>query len=109
MAEPTLQEVFGAGALQTATTLTILKSDLTGLTASATNRADALFAAILFKGQMSMTKALFDADTDKSIYIASGFSSFITRGTTNTSYRVDQITINLAKIDSGATLSPNDY
>jgi hypothetical protein len=109
MAEPTLTEVFGAGATQTATTITILKSDLTGLTASATNRADALLAAILLKSQTFLTKTAFDADVDKSIYFSTGFASFVTRGTSNTSYRVDQMTVNLAKIDTGATLSPNDY
>ena len=31
MAEPTLQQVFGSGATQTATTLNILKSDLVAI------------------------------------------------------------------------------
>lgn len=40
MAEPSLTEVFGPGATQTATTLTITKADLPGLTAAIDNRAE---------------------------------------------------------------------
>lgn len=109
MAEPTLVQVFGASATQNSTTITITKADLTGLTASGTNSAESLLAAIIFKAQAYLTQTNFDANSDQSIYAASGFSSFTTRGTNNDSYRVDQVTFNFAKADTGATLDPDDY
>jgi hypothetical protein len=109
MVKPTLSEVFGAGATQTATSITILKADLTGLNPSATNTAESLLAAINLKAQESLTQENFDTNTDQSIYIDSGFPSFTTRGTNNSQYRIDQLTINLAKIDSAATLDPDNY
>lgn len=109
MAEPTLTQVFGAGATQDSTTLTILKSDLTGLTASGSNTAESLLAAINLKAQSYLSQTNFDSNTDQSIYISNGFSSFTTRGTNNDAYRVDQLTMNLAKIDSNSTLDPDSY
>ncbi|MBD2204943.1 hypothetical protein H6G33_04210 [Calothrix sp. FACHB-1219] len=107
MAEPTLTQIFGTGATQDATTLTILKSDLTGLTASGSNTAESLLAAINLKAQSYLSQSNFDSNTDQSIYISNGFSSFTTRGTD--AYRVDQITLNLAKLDTGSTLDPDSY
>ena len=109
MAEPTLTDVFGAGATQTATTISILKADLPGLTAAANNRADQLLSAILLKAQINLTKTSFDADTDRSIYIDTGYPAFTFRGVNNTSYRVDQLTVNLAKLDTSGTIDPDDY
>lgn len=43
----TLTQLFGEGANQTLTTLTIEKSSLYGLTASSSNRAEQLLAAII--------------------------------------------------------------
>jgi len=45
----TLAQVFGAGATQDATTLTIRKSDLPGLTAAVDNRGEQLLAALLLQ------------------------------------------------------------
>ncbi len=109
MAEPTLQQVFGASASQSGTTLTITKADLTGLTASSVNTAEGLLAAILIKAQAYLTQANFDANIDQSIVIAGGYSSFTTRGTNNTAYRNDQLTVTLAKPDTSSTLDPDDY
>ncbi|WP_414546514.1 hypothetical protein [Nostoc sp. CCY0012] len=109
MAEPTLQQVFGANAIQDATTITIVKADLTGLTADANNTAESLLAAINLKAQTYLTQANFDANLDQSIYIESGFSSFTTRGVNNDSYRVDPVTITFVKPDSNSTLDPDDY
>lgn len=109
MAEPTLSEVFGAGATQTSTTITILKADLLGLTASANNKAEGLLVGIILKAQAALTQTAFDADIDRSIYIASGFPTFAFRGTNNDQYRVDQLTVNLSKIDTAVTIDPDDY
>lgn len=111
MAEPTLAQIFGTGATQDANTLTIQKSALVavGLTAGATNRAEALLTAILLLARNTLTENAFNNDIDFSIYMQNGFSSFTTRGTNNDAYRVDQITVNLAKPDTSATIDPDDY
>lgn len=109
MAEPLLTSVFGAGATQTATTITILKSDLPGLTAAANNKAEALFVGLMLRAQIGLSKTGFDADLDQSIYVDQGFPNFTFRGTNNASYRVDQLTVNLAKPDTNSTIDPDDY
>lgn len=111
MAEPTLTAVFGAGATQDANSITIQKSALTavGLTASASNKAESLLIAILLVSKNSLTQTNFDADTDQSIVVADGFSSLTTRGTNNTPYRTDQLTVSFSKVDTNATIDPDDY
>jgi hypothetical protein len=109
MAELTLVEVFGTGATQDATTITIQKSSLPRLTPSASNTAESLFTGIVLKAQAQLTQTSFDANIDQSIYLGTGFPSFTNRGADNTQYRVDQLTINLAKIDDAATIDPDDY
>ncbi|MCM0591336.1 MAG: hypothetical protein KA716_31895 [Gloeotrichia echinulata DEX184] len=109
MAEPTLQQVFGAGASQTATTLTITKSDLLRLTESASNTAEQLLSAILITAQQHLTQANFDANIDQSLVIAGGYTSNPVRGTNNTQYRSDQLTVTLSKVDTQTTIEPDDY
>ncbi|AFY48897.1 hypothetical protein Nos7524_3094 [Nostoc sp. PCC 7524] len=109
MAEPTLVQVFGENASQTSTTITITKADLTGLTASANNTAESLLVAINLKAKEYLTQTNFDANIDQSIVVADGFSSLTTRGTNNTPYRTDQITVSFSKVDSNATIDPDDY
>ena len=65
MAEPTLVEVFGAGATQTATTITIAKADLAGLTPSATNTAEALFAGIYKKAAVNLNQTNYGTNVDQ--------------------------------------------
>lgn len=109
MAEPSLTSVFGAEATQNATTITINKADLTGLTASANNTAEALVVALLLRFKNVLSKTAFDADTDQSIYVENGFPNFAFRGTNNTQYRVDQLTVNFAKLDTANVIDPDDY
>ncbi|MBD2570441.1 hypothetical protein H6G59_21590 [Anabaena lutea FACHB-196] len=109
MPKSTLTEVFGENATQTATSVTIQKADFATLTASASNSGSSLLSALLIKNKATLTQAAFDADVDKSIYLSEGFTSFIPRGTDNTQYRVDQIVVNLAKIDEDVTLDPDNY
>ncbi|MFN6515698.1 MAG: hypothetical protein RMY29_014550 [Nostoc sp. CreGUA01] len=109
MAEPTLQQIFGANATQDATTITITKADLPGLTASANNKGESLLAAINLKAQQYLTQANFDANIDQSIIVDKGFSSFVFRGINNDQYRTDQITVSLAKLDTNNTIDPDDY
>lgn len=107
--DPTLQQVFGASATQTATTVTINKADLPTLTPSANNTAESLLIAILLEGKAALPKTTFDTNTDQSIYIDSGYPSFTTRGTNNDSYRVDQFVVNLAKADTAGIIDADDY
>lgn len=67
MAELSLTAVFGAGATQTATILTITKADLTGLTASATNNPDSIMVALLNKLTTAYAQSVRDANKDVSL------------------------------------------
>jgi len=111
MTAPTLAQVFGSNAAQTATTLTITKADLasTGLTASGTNSSESLLVAILLNAQTYLTAANFTANTDQTVEIDSGYSSLTTRGTPAVSYRNDTLTVTLSKLDTSSTINPNDY
>ena len=111
MPKPSLVEVFGAGASQSATTITIVKADLVsiGLTASATNSAEALLTAILLKAKAHLTEANFEANIDQATVVGTGFKSTTVRGTNNTQYITDQLTVTLAKIDPETPLDPDDY
>ena len=113
MAEPTIQQVFGASATETATEITISKSDLSavGLTPSATNTAESLLSAVFLLAQQSLTQENFDLNVDQSIVVASGFASIVQRddGTGNfVSYRQNQLNLNLHKLDS-SEIDPDDY
>lgn len=109
MAEPTLQQIFGAGATQTATDIIIKKADLTGkgLTASATNRAESLLAAIIFKAQDYLSTTNQGTNVDIQITIDNSFESLTTRN--NVNYRQKSLTINLQKVDTGTTYRADDF
>ena len=107
MAEHTLQQIFGANATQTATTLTLTKADLAGLTPSGTNTAESLFVAILLKASEILTEANLQTNGDQSISIVNSFDSLVSRN--NQSYRQKTYSVNLQKIDAGMAISPNDY
>ncbi|AVH71583.1 hypothetical protein [Nostoc sp. 'Lobaria pulmonaria (5183) cyanobiont'] len=107
MAEPTLVQVFGTGATQDSSSITIQKSALPRLTASSSNSAESLLVGIFLAAMNYLTQTNFDANTDQSLILGDGFSSFTTRG--QTQYRLDQLTLSLAKIDTGSTINPGDY
>ena len=110
MAEPTLQEIFGAGATQTATTITILKSDLP-MTAAAVNRGEQTFAAICKKASTVLTTASFSSNGDQSINIAPGFDSLAYRtiSTVQETLLQTQLTINFGKVQATSGITPDDY
>jgi hypothetical protein len=107
MAEPTLIELFGAGATQSATAITILKADLPGLTASPTNTAESLLAGIILKAGTALTTTARDANPDQSIAIEQGFDQVAYRGT-NACYQSAR-TITLQKLNTLASIDPDDY
>lgn len=110
MAEPTLQQIFGNGSTQDATTITILKSDL-AMTASASNRGEQIFAAICKKAAVYLTQTNFGSNLDQSISIPNGFDSIIYRtvNSVQTSYLQTQLSVNFAKLQASAGVTPDDY
>ncbi len=112
MAKPSLQQVFGTNAVQTSTTLTISKADLSsvGLTPTASNTAESLFAAILFLAKNSLTIANQDINPEQSISVADqdfDFQSLVSRN--NQTYRQTTYTARLQKLDINTTPDPDDF
>lgn len=98
MAKPTLIEVFGAGATQTATTVTFNKADLLTLTPTTNNTAESILIAIALTAQGKLTTTLRDNDPDVKVAIENGFEQTSFRGTT----RYNQVALNI----TAQTLSP---
>jgi hypothetical protein len=84
VAEPTLTDVFGAGASQTLTDITISKSALTsfGLVADADNKAEQIMAALIKHQMTVLTSTAQASNADQSIVVEQGFDNLVTRGTT---------------------------
>jgi hypothetical protein len=110
MAEPTLQEIFGAGATQDATTITILKANLP-MTSALTNRGEQVFAAICKKASTVLTTAAFGTNAEQSINIAAGYDSLAYRtiGAVTDTLLQTQLTINFAKVQATSGITPDDY
>lgn len=109
MPEPTLIQVFGSGATQSATTLSINKADLTavGLTAIIDNSAESLLVAIMLLAKNHLTTTNFGTNLDQSTTIEEGFETLTTRGTS--SVRQKQLNFNLYKVEPTVTIDPDDY
>ncbi|MEH2390043.1 MAG: hypothetical protein V7K14_30620 [Nostoc sp.] len=107
MAEPTLVQIFGANATQDATTLTIHKADLTGLTPSSTNTAESLLAGIVVFCQTTLTSANQLLNTDQSITITDSNDNITTRS--SVAYRRKTKIIAFDKLDTGTAFDPDDY
>jgi hypothetical protein len=111
MAEPTLIQVFGANAVQDATTLTITKADLAsaGLTASANNTAESLIIAMLLKSKTYLSEENRDLNIDQSVTIADGLTPS-TASRNNQIYLRNSLSIEIDKLLDGATnIDPDDY
>lgn len=110
MAEPTLTDIFGSGATQTATTITIAKADL-DLTALAINRAEQILSAIAKQASTVLTTAAYTGNIDQNISIQTGFDS-ITYRTVNSvqvAYLQNQLTFNFTKVQTTVGINPDDY
>jgi hypothetical protein len=79
MAEPTLEQVFGPGATEDATNITIPKANLPGLTVAASNRAESLFLGIVQLGAENLTQLTFAANPDQSLVVAYASRDLTTR------------------------------
>lgn len=112
MAEPTITQVFGSGATQTATTLTIHKAALAtvGLTADANNTAESLFVAMLLLAKNQLTVANQVLNVEQGITVADqdfDFQTLVSRN--NAIYRQTTYSIKLQKVDTASVINPNDY
>lgn len=108
MPEPTLTQVFGINATQTATTLTIAKADLVGLTAAADNRVEALVVAILLKAKVYLNSTTQETNPDIQITIEeSDYQNFILRNAK--SYRRRTLSVNLDQLDTVGAIDPDSY
>lgn len=109
MPEPTLEQVFGAGTTQTATTVTILKSNLSavGLTASATNKAESLFVALFLKAKQYLNSANQESNVDIQVTLEDSFPSIVFRN--NRNYRQFTYNVNLQKVEPTIVIDPDDY
>lgn len=112
MAEPTLVQVFGAGATQTATTVTIDKAALSavGLTATASNTAESLFVALLLVAKAQLSVINQDLNVEQGVTIADqdfDFQSLVTRN--SATYRQTTYSVRLQKLDTANIIDPDDY
>ncbi|MCC5640548.1 hypothetical protein LC593_32910 [Nostoc sp. CHAB 5844] len=110
MAEPLLTDVFGAGATQNATTVTIAKADLAavGLTASASNTAESLLVAILLKAETYLNDTNQANNIDQSVSLSTATTpSFTNRN--NAVYIRDAITVEIDKPAGTLTIDPDNY
>lgn len=96
MAEPTFVQIFGTGVSRVASGATTPSTGLfvpdsalvaAGLATPSIATAEGHLVALLLAAKATLTQANFDTNTDQSIILSDGFSSFTTRGTD--SYRQD--------------------
>jgi hypothetical protein len=107
MAQPTLQQLFGANCSQTSTQFIIDKSDLEGLTPSENNSAESLLVAILKKAAVFLTPEKAQADTEIQVSIERGSDNITTRN--NQQFRQYNFTLELYKLDASTDIDPDDY
>jgi hypothetical protein len=111
MAEPLLTDIFGAGATQNASSITLLKADLP-LTAGINNRAEQILAAIVKKASLTLTPANYGTNPDQSVNMAAGFDSLVYRTDTagvTTTHLQTQIAVNFSKPQATSGITPDDY
>ncbi|MEJ1932389.1 hypothetical protein WDZ92_19305 [Nostoc sp. NIES-2111] len=110
--EPTLEQVFGAGTTQDATSITIPKSNLPGLTASSSNSAESLLTGILKRTSVNLTETNRDSNINQSVIVdLSATPSFTTRtnGNTTETYIRNTISVELDKAYGTVEIDPDDY
>lgn len=109
MAEPTLIHIFGAGATQDANTITIQKSALAamGLTLSASNRAESIFAALIKLNLNSLSITNAAMRPEQSITVQQGFDSIETNA--GVTYYNTSILVNLRKTIQAGGITPDAY
>lgn len=109
VSKPTLTDVFGANAVQTPTTLTISKSDLTamGLTATSSNTAESLLIAIALNAKTILSNSNRLTNPDQKIAIDTGFDQIATRS--GASYYQTTYNLTAQKVNPTTTIHADDY
>jgi hypothetical protein len=105
MAQKTLQNICGNGASETATTITIIKSEI-GLT-GATTTADQFLAAVVIKAESEMTQDNFQLEIAQNLYITDGFPTGANKD--SVSWMIRQKVVNFGKPSTEEILDPNTY
>jgi hypothetical protein len=105
----TLDQLFGAGATQDATTLTLSKADFVGvgLNGAADNSAQSLFVAIFLKAAQVLTEANQALDSTQLVTLGRDLDSLITRDG-NTYTRVGYSS-NFDKLTPTTVIDPDDF
>lgn len=104
MAQKLLTDL-GSNCSQTADTISLSKADL-GLTAADAS-LDQIIVAVNVKAKTVLTEENFNNEPTQNTYLTDGFNSFTTKN--NESWEIRQITLNMARPDTGATIDPNNY
>lgn len=107
MAKPTLQEVFGPGATQTATTITIAKADLPDYTPTFDDGGEKVFAGIFVRAKTALTTTGLDSNPDQSISVEDSFESLPTRN--DKVYRRNTQSVNFDELVPASRIIPNNY
>lgn len=112
MAQETLQQVFGANANQTATTLTITKADLasTGYTPSANDPPARILLAVLINAMNNALNTTYQS-TNPEVVVTIAQSSYPTIiNRNNNNYVQQSLTVGMEDLySSSGTINPQDY
>ena len=113
MAEPTLTEVFGTGATQTSTGLTVTKAPMSefGLTATGTNTAESLLGGIVAVAAKNLSEANRANDrVNRNLTISpAGFDVVEDPAGSGQYFRRDIYTVILYKSEPNTPLSLDNY
>ncbi|MFP5270325.1 hypothetical protein [Coleofasciculus sp.] len=109
MAEPTIEQVFGANSTQNLDDWVISKSDLqsVGLTPSATNTAESLFVALFLMAKIYLNQINQQTNPDIQVTIEDGFPSLVERN--GITYRQRSFNVYLETPDSGSEIDPDNF
>lgn len=109
MAVPSLTDVFGSGATQTATAITTQKSDLPTLTAAADNTGQALLVAILLKAKENLSPAARETNPDIKVTIEYNGQTIFPIANSTDLDRQDTYTVTLHKTIASIQVDADDY
>lgn len=108
MTKATLQQVFGANATRTSTTLTIVLADLTSTGADpAVVSPEGLLLAVNLKASETLTPAARAADNDRTVAVERGNPGVAYRG--QTPWYQDSVVLTAQKTIDSAALDPDNY
>lgn len=107
MAEPTLQDTFGAGATQTANSWTISKADFPTLTATANNSAEQLLVALMLKLRDALTTTRQANNPEQSITVEEFGTQLVPRN--DQQYYQLTLAVNLQQVQPAIQIDPDNF